>query len=176
MDNQTVFMLFVAVALAVVFAYLYFSLNSRVNEAVQAKVEQWKRRQLEHEKERLLELARSEARLELDQWKRSETKAIRSDAIARSQAVTLGKVTEHIIPYLPDFAFNPKDVRFLGTPVDFVAFDGLSAGRVEKVVFVEVKTAGSKLSARERSVKAAVEAGSVEWLDLRFAPKVAELS
>jgi predicted Holliday junction resolvase-like endonuclease len=38
--------------------------------------------------------------------------------------VTFGKVTEHFIPDLPDFAYNPKDARFLGSPVDFIVFDG----------------------------------------------------
>src|SRR5206468_1492693 len=73
-------------------------------------------------------------------WKAAYTRAVCRDAIQRSLAVTTGKVFEQLIPYLPDFEFNPKDVRFLGSPVDFVVFDGLSDGTVRRVVFVEVKT------------------------------------
>ena len=76
-------------------------------------------------------------------------------------------MTEHIVPYFPGFAFNPKDVRFLGTPIDFVVFDGLSDGRVEKIVFVEVKTGGSTLSSRERLVREAVAGRKVEWVEFR---------
>ena len=38
-----------------------------------------------------------------------------------------GKMTEHIVPYLPgfDFDIDPKDIRFLGTPIDLIAFKGL---------------------------------------------------
>jgi predicted Holliday junction resolvase-like endonuclease len=100
-------------------------------------------------------------------WKARYTRALRLDAVQRSQAVTTGKVYEQLVPYLPGFPFNPKDVRFLGTPVDLVVFDGLSEGPVRRIVFVEVKTAGSDLSPRERRVRDAVNARRVEWSELR---------
>jgi predicted Holliday junction resolvase-like endonuclease len=100
-------------------------------------------------------------------WKARYTRMLRLDAVQRSQAVTAGKVYEQLVPYLPDFPFNPKDVRFLGTPVDLVVFDGLSEGAVRRIVFVEVKTSGSDLSARERRVRDAVNARRVEWSELR---------
>jgi len=37
---------------------------------------------------------------------------------------------------------NPKDARFLGTPLDFIVFDGLDEGEVRRIVFVEVRPAG----------------------------------
>lgn len=96
------------------------------------------------------------------------TRAVRQDAVQRSLAVTAGKVYEQLLPYLPDFPFNPKDVRFLGSPVDFVVFDGLSDGQVTRVVFVEVKTGGAELSTRERRVREAVRERRVEWHELRL--------
>jgi predicted Holliday junction resolvase-like endonuclease len=100
-------------------------------------------------------------------WKGRYTTAIRQDAVERSQAVTLGKVHEQLIPYLPEFRYNPKDARFLGTPVDLVVFDGLAEGRVRRVVFLEVKTGGSTLTVRERQVRDVIEAREVEWAELR---------
>jgi predicted Holliday junction resolvase-like endonuclease len=107
-------------------------------------------------------------------WKGRYTAAIREDAVERSQAVTLGKVHEQLIPYLPEFRYNPKDARFLGTPVDLVVFDGLAEGRVRKVVFLEVKTGGSTLTVRERQVRDVIEARAVEWAELRVATSPAE--
>jgi predicted Holliday junction resolvase-like endonuclease len=107
-------------------------------------------------------------------WKARHTGAIRQDAIQRSLAVTVGKVSEQLVPYLPDFHFNPKDVRFLGSPVDLVVFDGLDAGAVRRVIFIEVKTGASGLSTRERQVRDAIQAGNVEWTELRV-PSVPEL-
>jgi predicted Holliday junction resolvase-like endonuclease len=101
-------------------------------------------------------------------WKSQYTTMIREDAVHRSQAITAGKVHEQLIPYLPVFPYNPKDVRFLGSPVDLVVFDGLAAGCVERIVFLEVKTGGAGLTQRERSVRDAIQDGEVEWAELRI--------
>ena len=100
-------------------------------------------------------------------WTLRHTHGVRADAVLRSQAVTLGKVQEQLVPFFPQFPFNPKDARFLGSPVDFVVFDGLSDGAVERVVFVEVKTGASQLTARERQVRDAVRERRVEWAEMR---------
>src|SRR5688572_1513085 len=100
---------------------------------------------------------------------RAIVKAERADAINRSRAVTMGSFTQHIVPYLPEFEFDPRDVRFLGSPIDFVVFDGLCQGEVKRIVLVEVKTGSATLSARERSVREAARAGRIEWLEYRAA-------
>lgn len=100
-------------------------------------------------------------------WRVTAVRAIRQDAIRRSAAVIAGRVQEQLVPYLPGFEFNPKDVRFLGSPVDLVVFDGLATGRVARVVFVEIKTGGSALSGREREVRDAIVARRVEWREIR---------
>jgi predicted Holliday junction resolvase-like endonuclease len=101
-------------------------------------------------------------------WKAGYTRAVRQDAVQRSLAVTAGKVYEQLVPYLPDFPFNPKDVRFLGSPVDFVVFEGLSNGYVTRVVFLELKTGAAQLSTRERRVRDAVTELRVEWQEFRM--------
>ena len=104
-------------------------------------------------------------------WKARYSALIREDAVQRSQAVTAGKVQEQLIPYLPEFHYNPKDVRFLGTPVDLVVFDGLAEGEVRRIVFLEVKTGASTLTTRERQVRDVVEARAVVWAELRVASR-----
>jgi len=96
-------------------------------------------------------------------------RAARRDAVRRSASVTTGKVFEQLVPWLPDFDFNPRDARFLGSPVDFVVFDGLDDGEVRRIVFVEVKTGGAGLSTRERRVRDAIRAGRIEWAEHRVA-------
>jgi predicted Holliday junction resolvase-like endonuclease len=100
-------------------------------------------------------------------WKVRYTTRIREDAVQRSQAVTAGKVHEQLIPYLPAFPFNPKDVRFLGSPIDLVVFDGLAEGRMRRIIFLEVKTGGAGLTSRERCVRDVIQARDVEWAELR---------
>ena len=103
-------------------------------------------------------------------WKVRYTAYVRADTVQRSQAITAGKVYEQLLPYLPGFTYNPKDVRFLGSPTDLIVFDGLAEGHVKRVVFLEVKTGGAGLTARERSVRDAILAREVEWLEVRVAP------
>ena len=100
-------------------------------------------------------------------WKARYTAQIREDAVLRSRAVTSGKVHEQLIAYLPDFPYNPRDIRFLGSPVDLVVFDGLAEGEVRRIVFVEVKTGRAGLTHGERCVRSVIQAGDVEWAELR---------
>lgn len=103
------------------------------------------------------------ANLRFERWKAEHSRAISRDAIKGSQAAVSGRVFERVAPYLPGFAFNPRDVRFIGDPVDFVVFDGLAEGNLRKVVFVEVKTGASDLNGNERRVKSAIMERHVEW-------------
>ena len=91
----------------------------------------------------------------------------RRHAIDQHRAVTHGQVYEQLVPYLPEFGFNPKDARFLGRPVDFVVFEGLDEGKLRRIVFVEVKTGGSKLTERERLIRDAVREGRIAWKEIR---------
>jgi predicted Holliday junction resolvase-like endonuclease len=100
-------------------------------------------------------------------WKAAYTRSIRRDAIGRSQATIAGLVHEQLLPILPGFPFNPKDARFLGSPVDLIVFDGLDAGQLDRIVFLEVKTGGAGLSARERQLRDVVRAGKVSWQEMR---------
>ena len=81
--------------------------------------------------------------MQIERWKQQHEQEIRLDAVQRSSAVTREKVTEHIVPYLPGFDLNPKDICFLGTPIDLIAFKGLNDSMEEiEIVFMEVKTGG----------------------------------
>ena len=93
---------------------------------------------------------------------------LRNDAIKRSKAVIGGQVVEQLAPYLPNFPCNPADAKFLGKPVDFVCFSGLSdSDTVDEVLFIEVKTGKSELSKREKEIKKAVQEGRVRYVEYR---------
>jgi predicted Holliday junction resolvase-like endonuclease len=150
--------LFVLAAAACIF------LSVTMARRVQMGINQWCNEERQALETQLRELAVADARVQIERWKQQHEQKIRLDAIQRSSAVTRGKVTEHIVPYLPGFDLDPKDIRFLGTPIDLIAFKGLNAAVEEiEIVFIEVKTGGSVLSARERAVKKAVEQKRVSW-------------
>ena len=98
-----------------------------------------------------------------------DKKKLRKDAVKRSKAVINGQVAEQIAPFLPDFPANPSDARFIGKPVDFIVFSGLSENeRIDEILFVEVKTGKSLLSEREKEVKKAIEQRKVRYVEYRI--------
>ena len=98
-----------------------------------------------------------------------DKKKLRKDAVKRSKAVINGQVAEQIAPFLPDFPENPSDARFIGKPVDFIVFSGLSENeKIDEILFVEVKTGKSLLSEREKEVKKAIEQRKVRYVEYRI--------
>lgn len=102
----------------------------------------------------------------------AEIKMAREDAVKRSRAVLNGQLSEQFAAFFPGFPADPTEIRFVGKPVDFVAFPGLSTGTVDEVLFVEVKTGNAALSKVERSLRDAVEKKNVRYTEYRI-PSVA---
>lgn len=98
----------------------------------------------------------------------SDRKKDRKDAINRSRAVLSGQMLEQVAPFLPNFPCNPADVRFVGKPIDFVAFPGAVDNKpISEILFIEVKSGNSVLSEREKEIKNAVLKGKVRYVEYR---------
>lgn len=96
------------------------------------------------------------------------SRSIRKDAIKRSRAVIGGQVVEQVAPFLPGFPCSPSDARFIGKPVDFIAFSGLAeSDKVDEILLIEVKTGQSVLNNREKEIKKAVKEGRVRYVEYR---------
>ena len=143
------------------------ALAGQIETRARVQLEAWQQSELLGIRAQQAQIAQREALSLLVQWKRDEEKTIRLDAASRSQSVTTGKITEQMLPYFPGFPFTPKDCRFVGSPIDFVVFNGLSDGDVTEVVVLEVKTANSALTKREKQVREAIVSGRVRWEELR---------
>jgi predicted Holliday junction resolvase-like endonuclease len=168
METDTLLLLLCAAGIIIVVMLIRLALLGRhITARAQLLHEEWRERDLAAVRREETDIARRGAAATLHQWRVGAERDIRRDAVARSQAVIVGKVSEHVAPYLPEFEYNPKDARFIGSPVDFVVFDGLDAGAVQQVVFIEVKSGSSALSTRERQIRDAVRDGRVRWEELR---------
>jgi len=168
MDQVLPILLLLAVLVLAYLLYLYCTLKASFEPRVRKLFEQWKEQEIQSLRGQCEALSQKHAALQLSQWKQENERVIRKDAIERSRAMTVGKITEHVAPFLLDFQHNLKDVRFLGTPVDFVVFDGLDAGAVEKITFIKVTTEASPLLRRERLIREAITRGAVAWEELRL--------
>ena len=152
-------------------------------EELQKKFEEqfqkWKETELQELKKTLEENFRKEYETKFQEWKQKEEEKIRKDAISRSTATILGRIGEQLAPLLllTNYGINPKEVRFLGQPVDFIAFKGLEEGSLEEIIFIEVKSGKSKnLTARERAIKKAIEEKRVSWITFHTLSEVRRMN
>ncbi len=94
----------------------------------------------------------------------AEMEQARKSAVNQSRAVLGGKFTEQMVPYFPDFKYDPTEVRFIGTPIDMIVFPGLARGDPEEIVILEVKTGKSgQLTPQQRKIRQLIEDGMVRW-------------
>jgi predicted Holliday junction resolvase-like endonuclease len=155
-------------------------LKNNVNTLALAEFEKFKAVELDGYKKRAEEAAADAAVNALQRWKLENEDRIRKDAANRSVRIVMGKVTEHLIPFHEAFSqFNPKDARFIGSPIDLIVFDGAEDKKDEiTIYFLEIKTGNSALSGRQKKIMEAVKEKRVEWLRLNmkdFGPEVNEI-
>ena len=101
--------------------------------------------------------------IETARWS-TELEQARKSAVNQSRAVLGGKFTEQMVPYFPDFKYDPTEVRFIGTPIDMVVFPGLSSGDPEEIVILEVKTGkNAQLTPQQKKIRQLIEDGMVRW-------------
>jgi predicted Holliday junction resolvase-like endonuclease len=108
-------------------------------------------------------MVKREAQLLFDEWKIGEEKLIREDAYQRSRAVSFGKTIEHYVPFMENFPVDPKDAKFFGKPIDYIAFVDAGSKKKCSVHFIEVKSGQSNLNSRQSNIKDAILEGRVHW-------------
>jgi predicted Holliday junction resolvase-like endonuclease len=80
----------------------------------------------------------------------------------RSMSALYGKTTEQFAPFMKKYPYDTGRFRFIGSPIDGVQFED------EKIIFVEIKAANSKLSQNQKRIKRLVDEKKVEWLDFEI--------
>lgn len=134
------------------------------------EIEKFKNTELEKAQKELEIHALRIANVKLIEWKIENEAKIRQDAINRSYSVNLGKITEHLVPFHQSFLaqFNPKDARFIGSPIDLIVFDGYSDKKDEITIYlVEIKTGNSRLTEIQKKIKSAViNKCNIRWAEI----------
>jgi len=152
-------------------------LESIATQRAREIYESWRSSELAQVKSSLEEVLRREYEAKFQQWKAEEEERIRRDAIERSKATILGKVGEHLAPILliANYGAEPDEIRFLGSPIDYIVFKGLSRGGPCEILFVELKSGKTTtLTEREKTIKEAVDSHKVKWLTLHLPSELAK--
>ena len=97
----------------------------------------------------------------------------RKETLKKSRAVIRGQATEHLAPFILKDT-NPKDYRFLGNPVDYIHFEGLSniidrtSDEITSVNFIDIKTGSSSLNKNQRRIRDAIQQNRVQFLTINL--------
>ncbi|AWR98139.1 endonuclease [Acidianus sulfidivorans JP7] len=136
-------------------------LKTKAQEIGQQTFNQWVQQYSQQLRQQIEEATKKEYEAKLEQWRQQSEENIRKDAIQRSVNTLLGRIGEEFAPLLiaDKYNINPKDFRHLGTPVDYIAFKGLSDEQNDpEVIFFEIKSGKtSSLTERERKVRDAIK-------------------
>jgi predicted Holliday junction resolvase-like endonuclease len=103
--------------------------------------------------------------IETQRWQ-TEMEQARKAAVTQSRAVLGGKFTEQLIPYFPDFSYDPTEVRFIGSPIDLIVFPGLATGDPQEIVILEIKSGQSALTPQQKKIRQLIEDGMVRWEEI----------
>lgn len=79
-----------------------------------------------------------------------------------------GTVLETLFPHSDLCHYDPRDMHFLGSPIDYLVFDGLAAGHLKQIVLIEIKSGASKMTSRQSNIKRLIEEGSVSFSQVRI--------
>ncbi len=108
----------------------------------------------------------------MEKWKNEASEGIKEEALERSRSVLKGKIGEHIAPFTRGFNYEPSDCRFIGAPIDYLIFEGLSEGKLEKIVLADIKTGKQAgLTEEQKEIKKLVKEGDIEWKTLKMEVK-----
>jgi predicted Holliday junction resolvase-like endonuclease len=88
----------------------------------------------------------------------------------KSSEVRLGRISESLAPFLNGWPWDPNEFRFLGNPIDGIQFNQ------DELVFVEIKTGKSRLSASQRWIKDLVSQGKVSFATFRISEDGSKLT
>lgn len=144
-------------------------LNRSISNEAYAQFEKFKENELTEIQQNAYNAAFKNAELDLEKWKRQNEIHIRQEAINRSYGVSVGKIAEHVLPFYKDFPFNPKDIRFIGSPIDLIVFDGANEENEDiSIHLLEIKTGSSNLSKKQKLIKQAVINKRVFWREIKL--------
>lgn len=105
-------------------------------------------------------------------WKEKELSKEVDRALNAQRSIVKGQISEELFPMVSRRFGDVADFRFVGDPIDYVVFQGLSeqsdANIKINIKFVEVKTGSARLNLSEKLVKDAVENKRVSWEEVRL--------
>ncbi|MDX2228601.1 MAG: Holliday junction resolvase-like protein [Leptolyngbyaceae cyanobacterium bins.349] len=121
------------------------------------------------EKKKLEEEFFRKYEIQLLEWKQQAEKEIRASSLLASRNTIKGKISEQILPLLPGLIYELSEMRFIGSPVDYIIFDGYNEAKngqeeIKSIILADVKRGRrAKLSPIQRKIRDAIDKGRFRW-------------
>ena len=113
-----------------------------------------------------LEDARRKLLAAIERYEAKE-EALRAKALELGQAAARRRLKQIAGPFVRR-RIDPQDVKVVFSPVEFIAFRGMSAGMVSKIELIDRPAKSRAQESMQNSLAKAVAAGHYEWKVLRI--------
>ena len=89
------------------------------------------------------------------------------------RSVIKGQIAEQLLPLLKTCDYVSSDMRFLGMPIDYIIFEGLTETRdgecyISNIIIADVKTGKASLTKEQKAIKDAIDGRRVSWKTIRI--------
>jgi len=143
---------------------LEISFRDRLN----FEIENYKKKDRKILEEEVRRKVEEEMEERFEDWKKEKEKEIIEKVIQNYGKYILKSLSEKFAPFYIMFKYeiDPRDIRFLGCPVDYIAFKGLEEKNFDnlEILFIKVKGDERGLSDKEMAIRNAIENKRVKWL------------
>ena len=89
------------------------------------------------------------------------------------RSVLKGQIVEQLVPLMKSCDYISSDMKFLGMPIDYIIFEGLTETRdgecyISNIIIADVKTGKASLTKEQKAIKDAIDNRRVIWKTIRI--------
>jgi len=82
-------------------------------------------------------------------------------SMKKSSEIRTGHIAEQLAPFLAGFQHNPRNLKYLGQPIDYISFGP------DYITFIEVKSGKSHLSHNQKHIRKLIEDKKIKFEEFR---------
>ena len=98
---------------------------------------------------------------------KEKEKFLRREAIERATRKHLPKLLSHMVPTFASSRLNPQDIKTIFHPIDFVIFDGLRQGKLDRILLMDRKSDNALQIGVQKAIEDTIKSHAIEWRTLR---------
>lgn len=106
-----------------------------------------------------------------------EIEKARHDSVETSRRTIKGQIAEQFAPFLQGFPYLPSDSHFIGSPIDYIVFNGYTEFKDNhgsndnfELVIIDIKYNTAQLTEGQKQIAKAIKAGKVRFETVRVLP------